>query len=101
MSSTGRSGTTAATSRTSPRTRSRGARDLRRGDHRARGGGVVIVPVERAGGTRYQVCGRRKGRQVYVGTVDSEREVKTLERKHAPRRTTAVSPSRCRARPRS
>lgn len=35
------------------------------------------------GSVRFQVYGRRNGRQVYVGTADSEREAAKLERKHA------------------
>lgn len=42
----------------------------------------MIRTIERNGGTRFQVYGRRAGKQVYLGTVDSKREAKDLEEDH-------------------
>lgn len=44
----------------------------------------MIRPKTMADGTvRFQVYGRRNGKQVYIGTVDSERDARKLERKDA------------------
>lgn len=42
----------------------------------------MIRPIERAGGTRFQVYGQCAGRKVYVGTRSSQREAEALERRH-------------------
>lgn len=42
----------------------------------------MIRRIERADGTRWQVYGRRNGKQVYVGTYDSKREAESAERRH-------------------
>lgn len=42
----------------------------------------MIRPIERAGGTRFQVYAQSAGRKVYVGTFDSKREALSAERRH-------------------
>lgn len=42
----------------------------------------MIRPIDRAGGTRFQVYAQRAGRKVYIGTYDSKREAVSAERRH-------------------
>lgn len=42
----------------------------------------MIRRIERKSGPRFEVYGRANGKKVFLGTVDSEREAKSIERKH-------------------
>lgn len=42
----------------------------------------MIRKVERGDGVRFQVYGRRAGKQVYVGTYESKKEAESAERRH-------------------
>lgn len=41
----------------------------------------MIKRIERDGGSRFQVYGRRNGKKVYVGTYDSKKEAQSAERR--------------------